>query len=415
MEQSQERKALWILASIQFTNVLDFLIMMPLGPQFMRIFAISPARFGLLVSAYAISAGVAGLVAAFGLDQFDRRRSLLVLYAGFVAGTALCGLAPSFAWLLCARIVTGAFGGVTGAVVLAIVADLVPESRRGAALGLVMSAFSVASIIGVPLGLFLATHFGWHWTFLGLAAVSVPIWLGAARSLPQIRSQRPRAAAGERWSELSHVITNKNHLWAYALMAMLVFAGFSVIPYLSPFMVKNVGLSEKHLPLIYLFGGLSTIFTMNWIGRLADRYGKFRLLAIMASASAAATLLVTSLPPLGPALVIAATTSFMVASSGRFVPAMALITAAVDPRYRGSFMSLNASVQHLFSGAAAFAAGLVIGESAQGRMTRYSLVGLFSSGCALACIVIAHRLSHHSQQTRLAREALAEIQESTGF
>src|ERR1043166_9466275 len=181
-----ERLLLFVLAAIQFTTVVDFLIIMPLGPQYMRVFAITPGQFGLIVSAYAISAGICGIASGFFLDRFDRKRALMALYAGFTLGTLFCALAPTYQLLVAARVVAGAFGGVAGALILAIVGDVVPEERRGTAMGLVMSSFSVASICGVPLGLLLASTLTWHVPFFALTGLCLIVWFAAFRVMPSL-------------------------------------------------------------------------------------------------------------------------------------------------------------------------------------------------------------------------------------
>src|SRR3954454_8516755 len=183
-----ERLLLFVLAAIQFTTVVDFLIIMPLGPQYMRVFAINPGQFGLIVSAYAVSAGICGIAASFFLDRFDRKLALLSLYSGFTIGTLFCALAPTYPLLVAARVVAGAFGGVAGALILAIVGDVVPEERRGAAMGLVMSSFSVASVCGVPLGLLLASRLNWHVPFFALSVLCLVVFISAALVMPSLKS-----------------------------------------------------------------------------------------------------------------------------------------------------------------------------------------------------------------------------------
>ena len=267
-----ERTLVLVLAAIQFTHIMDFMIMMPLGPQLMRVMLISPQQFGILVSAYTLTAAVAALAVAFYTDRFDRRQTLLFLYAGFVISTLLCGIAPGYNELLTARAVAGAFGGVAGATVHSIIGDAIPENRRGAATGMIMSAFALSSIIGVPIGLVLAAHFSWRAPFLLLVAVSVLVFLLTWRILPPMRSHIVAGEAHRPLEQMRSVLGTANHLRAFVFMFALMFAGFSVIPFISPYMVANVGLKETDLPYLYLFGGLATVFSSRYIGNLADRY-----------------------------------------------------------------------------------------------------------------------------------------------
>jgi predicted MFS family arabinose efflux permease len=401
----REGPLLVVLAVIQFTTMLDFLIMMPLGPQYMRVFHITPAQFGMIVSAYAICAGIGGVISGTFLDRFDRRHSLLFLYAGFGFATLLCALAPGHHSLTIARGVAGAFGGVANAVILAIIGDVIPDHRRGRAIGLVMSSFSVASVLGVPIGLFLANMFSWHAPFFMLAAASVPVLTGAYYFVPSIRI-KAHGAHESPMAHLASILTGPGHPRAFVFIGAVTLAGFVVIPYISPYMVQNVGLRETELPYIYLAGGLCTIFSMNYVGRLADKYGKRRLFAVMVLFAIGSTLLLTNLPPVRTAIAVAATTLFMICMSGRFVPAMALMTSAVSPRLRGGFMGVSSAVQHIMSGLGSFSGGLILGQTESGKITGYPTVGWISAAVALLSLALCFTLSAPPQEALGGKEML---------
>jgi multidrug resistance protein len=387
-----ERLLLFVLAAIQFTAVVDFLIILPLGPQYMEVFKISPTQFGVIVSSYAISAGICGIAACFFLDRFDRKPALLVLYLGFTLGTLFCALAPTYNLLVAARAVAGAFGGVVGAVILAIVGDVIPEQRRGAAMGLVMSSFSVASIVGVPIGLLLASNVNWHVPFFVLAALSLVVLVAAARVMPALRGHLLKGQEEHPVARTVAVLAHTDHQMAFLFMALLTFTGFVVFPNMANYMVFNVGLTQKQLPLIYLCGGLCTVFSMNWIGRWADRSGKLRVFVLMSLLATIPLVAVTNLPRAPLFVALATSTLLMICMSGRMVPAMALMTASIEARYRGGFMSINSAVQQFAAGLAAYVSGSIMGRTSSGQLTHFPQVGAISVVCALICIYLARFL-----------------------
>jgi predicted MFS family arabinose efflux permease len=391
LNSRSERALLLLLAAVQFTTVLDFLIVLPLGPQYMEVMHIGPSQFGLIVSSYAISAGISGIAAGFFLDYFDRKRALLALFSGFMIGTLFCALAPNYPLLVLARALTGAFGGITGALILAIVGDAIPEQRRGAAMGLVMSAFSLAMIAGVPCGLYLAST-NWHVPFFALAALSAVILAVAAWVLPPMRGHlahvRETHPAARFWS----VLIERDHQMALLFMAVLTCAGALIFPYIATYMVTNTGMTQKQLPLVYFVGGSCTLFSMNLIGRWADRSGKPRVFWIMSACATVPILLFTNLHHVPCVVGVAVTTIFMVCMSGRSVPAMAMITASVKARYRGGFMSANSSVQQFSAGLATYVSGQIMGQTAQGELTHFPVIGVLSLFCTFAGISLSRYL-----------------------
>lgn len=393
-----ERALLVTLAAIQFTHITDFMVIMPLGPQLMRVFEVAPQQFGLLVSAYSLSAALAGLLCALYIDRHDRKHALFALSCAFGVALLLCALAPSYALLLAARVCAGAFGGVVAATVYSIVGDAVPEQRRGAAMGAVSVAFPLAAVAGVPLGLYLATRYGWRAPFLMLAAAGTLALPAIARYVPSLRAHVTQAAGTAPLRRLGAVVTSRGHLRGLAFMAMLTLAGFLVIPFISPYIVANAGVSERSLAYVYFFGGLATAFTSRWAGHLADRHGKARVFAAAAWLSLIPTLLVTNLVPAPLPLVILCTASFMILSNARWVPALALVTGSVPPHQRGSFLNLSFAVQQMAAGLASFVAGLIIGRSPGGELTHYWVVGLLGAAATLAALALARGLAEAAGQ-----------------
>jgi predicted MFS family arabinose efflux permease len=388
----QEWAILLVLAAVQFTNIMDFMIIMPLGPQFIRVFHITPAQFGLLVSCYTISAGTAGILASFVIDRFDRKTALLLLYAGFTTGTFLCALAPTYELLLAARVLTGAFGGVLGAMVYAVIGDAFPEWRRGTATGIVTSAFGFATVAGVPFGLYLGTEFGWEASFLLLAGLGAVILAGAAGAMPRMRGHLTRARLVRALAEMRSILSNPNHQSAFALVVAMMVSSFIVFPYLSPALVNNVGLLEKHLPWIYIVSGALALVASPIVGRLADRYGKLRVYRIAVVLSVGPIVAITNLGPVPLGVVLVLVSLLVLCNSSRMVAAMAMVTSSVVPQQRGGFMSVNAAVQNYAAGLATYAGGLIIGQAANKSLTNYGLAGGLAVAAAVLSVFLAGRL-----------------------
>jgi MFS transporter, DHA1 family, inner membrane transport protein len=389
---SRERVILLILASVQFTSIVDFMVVMPLGPQLERTLHLSPAQFGMIISSYTFAAGIAGLIASVVVDRFARRPAFLTLYVGFLAGTLLCGMAPNYATLLAARFVTGAFGGILGGMAMAIIGDVFHEERRGRATGALMSAFALASVFGVPIGLTLGLRYGWHAPFLVLAALGLPVLFISARALPRLDSHLTKVAREHPLEQLRATFTDANHLRAFALSVSLMLGSFAVLPFLSPFLVANVGVAEKHLPIAYILGGALTLVGAPLAGRMADRYGKLRVYRVIAPMTAVVMLIMTNLPPVPLWVAVVTMALLMLSNAGRMVPAMAMITSSVLSHRRGGFLGANAAVQHIAAGLGTSIGGQVLSKAADGRMLNYPLAGLIGAGVTLASLWLAGRL-----------------------
>lgn len=405
----RERFLLWLLAGLQFTHLLDFMILTPLAPQFMRLWSIAAHEFGYLVAVYAVAASLAGLGASLFIDRFDRRRMLRWVYAIFVVATLACALAPGFWSLLAARALAGASGGVVGSVVMAIVGDVIPAERRGRAMGVIMSAFPLVSVLGVPASLLVATHLGWHAPFFVLAATGTLLWSAIGFVVPPVNVHLKGAAARSRgWmGDFLALFSYPSHRRALLSVFAFTLSGFAIFPYLSAFQVKNVGIAEADLAWVFFVGGLATIFTSRLIGWSADRFGKRRMFLILAACSLVPILVITHMPRTGLPLLLLASTLFMVLMSGRFIPLMALVTTCVEPRMRGAFMSLSSAAQNLAAGLASLGSGALIGHAADGSLTGFGTVGYCAAGLTLLCIAIARRLQSAAAQAPAARPAPA--------
>lgn len=389
------RRELWLLltlAGIQFTHILDFMIMMPLGPQFTRIFAITDAQFGMLVSAYTLAAGASGLLAATYLDKFDRKKLLLTLYVLFGLATLACGLAPTHSSLMLARVFAGVFGGVLSALSQTIIADVIPFERRGRAMGIVMTSFSVSTVAGVPLGLFLAAHFSWHAPFFGIAALVGLLAVGAYLTLPPLADHLKAANKPSVWLGIKQVLMDTNHLKAFVFSGLLMFAGFTVIPFITIYLQTNVGWRTDQVPYVYLCGGLVTLLTARMIGVLTDRKGKvfmFRLMAVLVIIPMVTSTLTQGWPMWAVLLV---STTFFACMSGRMIPGMAIITSAANPQLRGTFMALNSAVQSAAMGVAAFVGGLIISRDAQNLVQNYWVAATVGACASIAAVFVVGTL-----------------------
>jgi len=390
---NKEKLLLWTLAAINFTHIVDFMILMPLGPQLMRIFEISPREFGLLVSSYTFSAGLSSFLGAFILDKYDRRTILLWVFTGFLFGALACALSPNYSILLISRIVSGIFGGLTSALVLSIIGDAIPDSRRGRAMGLVMAAFSVASVFGVPFGLFIASMSNWHAPFFFLAGLSLVILWMIFKYIPSITAHiQKQQFKPSPLQVIRRVTGNSNQMRAISLTIMMMLGQFAVIPFLSPYMVANVGFTEIELTYIYMAGGLFTIFTSPWVGKLTDKYGKIKVFTIFMALNVIPIGIITQLGQTPIPYVLLISTIFFVTSNGRMVPAAALITGTAKAENRGSFLSFNSAVQQLAAGLASFLAGLILAEGINGELLNYDIVGYFAIVLSLFCIPLARRI-----------------------
>lgn len=384
---------LLVLASINFTHIMDFMIMMPMAPQLMRAFTIGPKEFSILVASYSIAAGVASFLGTFLVDKFDRKRVLLFCYSGFLIGTFACGFAPTYSILLSARIFTGMLGGLIGSQVLSILADIVSVENRGKATGMVMTGFSAASVFGVPVGLYSAAEWNWTIPFFGIGVFGIAVWIVAFLVLPSVAHHVNQN--GPRRSPvviLSEILSYKGHQLALMFTVLVAFSHFTMIPFLSPYMVANVGFEEVELSYIYMIGGFLTLFSGPYIGKMADRYGTVRVFSILVFIAFIPQLAITNMPPVSIFVALIFTSLFFVFSGGRFVPSQALIIGAIQPTMRGGFMSLNASVMQLASGLASFLAGLVVVKNAAGHFEHYNYLGYTTVLFSLLTIWMARRL-----------------------
>ncbi len=390
---STERFVVYTLACLNFTHIMDAMIMMPLGDIFMRIFGINPAQFSYIVSAYAFAAFLSSFTATFFIDRFDRKAALIFSYSGFVFGTFLCGIAPNYLFLLIVRFVTGLFGGLMGALVLSVVSDLFAYERRGKAIGIIMAGFSAAAALGVPLGLFLAETFNWNTPFLFIGGMGTFLLMGIVFKFPVMQGHLSGYVQEKPLQVLKNMLSDQNQINALALGMILVLGHFIIIPFIAPYMVRNVGFLQSQITWIYFCGGILTVFTAPLIGKLTDRYRPLPTFMVVLVLSFVPVLWITNMGSTGVLLGLCATSLFFVFGSGRMIAPQTMITAAVGPSNRGSFMSMKSALQQLSVGLATFLSGSIVVFGEGDRLENYDIVGYLSIALCIVSIFIAKKLT----------------------
>ncbi|MFN9782322.1 MAG: MFS transporter, partial [Sphingobacteriales bacterium] len=383
---------LFLLAALNFTHILDFMIMMPLGNYLMPYFKINPRQFSLLVGAYTLSAAVSGFAAAFFVDKFDRKKFLLFAYGGFLIGTLFCGIAPNYPLLLMARIFAGLFGGMIGAQVLSIISDIFPYEERGKAMGSVMSAFAVASTLGVPFALYIANAFSWHAPFIFVVILGLAIYPFLYRYIPAMDKHLKQQKEHGPFYALQQVTGDSKQMLALLFSFLMMMGHFLIIPFINPFMEFNRGYSKMQTPMIYLAGGAASFIAANILGRWADKYGKLRVFVSCLVLSLGMVMLITHLPQVPFPIVLSFFGIWFVFSTGRAVTAQAMLSNVVPAAQRGSFMSFNSSVQQLGTSTASFVAGMVVTAGADGKLVHYGWLGWLSVAVLLVCLAVGMKI-----------------------
>lgn len=388
-----EKALLFTLAIIQFSHITDFMILMPLGPQLMKEFDILPNQFALLVSTYTFSAGISGFIGAFFIDRFDRKKALVLMATGFAVGTLSCSFMNSYELLLIARALTGMFGGVLGALILSIIGDSIPNERRASAMGIVMASFSAASVVGVPIGLFLANLSSWQFPFLVLGILASATLIPVLLFIPKMVGHIDKCVTNPTPIQIiRNVTSNNNQLKALFFGIIIMLSHFTIVPFISPYMVSNVGFTEDQITYIYLIGGALTIFSAPLIGQLADKYGRSKIFTFNVIAVSIPVFFITSLGESPIWLVLIITSLFFVFGSGRMIPSTAMVTSSVKPQNRGSFMSFNSACRQLTNGFAAYLAGLVIAIGEDGKLVNYQYVGYFAIVMGIVSIYVSRKI-----------------------
>jgi predicted MFS family arabinose efflux permease len=389
-----QRFVVALLALLQFTVVLDFMVLSPLSDVLMKSMNISTRQFGWVVSAYAFSAGISGILAAGFADKFDRKKLLLFFYIGFIGGTAFCAISNNYVMLLSARIVTGLFGGVIGAISMAIIADLFTVQQRGRVMGIVQMGFAVSQVLGIPAGLFFANNWGWHSSFWMIVILAVLIAISIIWLLKPVTAhlsiQRDKSPFLHFW----HTLQSRRYRTGFAATALLSVGGFMMMPFASVFLVNNIHIHHDDLPIIFLCTGIASIVIMPIVGRLSDRVNKFSLFVAGSALAMAMVLVYTNLVPVPLWAIILLNMVMFVGIMSRMVPAMSLVTSIPAMPDRGAFMSINSSLQQMAGGIAAIVAGAIVVQPAkEAALLHYPILGLVVVGAMLVCAIFVYRVS----------------------
>ena len=391
-----------LMALLNFTHILDFMIVMPLGNILMPKWNLTTSEFAIIVSSYSLSAFVSSFCAIFFADKFDRKKLLLFAYSGFLLGTFACAFAFGTYSMIVARIVTGIFGGLISAQILSIIADVIPYERRGRAMGMLMGGFALASVIGVPFGLYLANTYDWHYPFLVVAIFGVLLLPFLFKFVPNVNSHLENPIKlKERISNFYDIFSNKAQVTALIFSFLLITGHFIIVPLINPYLVYNVGVLQEYTPLIYLVGGLCSLVSAQIIGKLADSYGKRNVFVWAALISIVFVVLITNMPHWQLFIVLGIFGFWFSSSTGRTVPGQAMITQAVNTKTRGSFMSLNSCVQSLGTGFASLMSGWITYSDAKFAIHNYNYLGYISVVLILSCVMISYRLERKLQQVNV--------------
>jgi len=393
-----------VLTFLQFTVILDFMVLSPLGEQLMKELDISPSQFGIVVSAYALSAGASGLLAAGFADKFDRKKLLLFFYVGFIIGTLLCGLAPDYHSLLIARVVTGVFGGVIGSISFAIITDLFSLQTRGRVMGFVQMAFAASQILGIPIGLYLANKMGWHSPFLLIVGVSVFAGVFIFFYMKPVNAHLQLQTERNALQHLFKTVSKPRYLQAFAATALLATGGFMMMPFGTAFSVNNLGVTREDLPMIFSITGLFSIVTGPLIGFFSDKIGKYTIFVIGSVWSIIMVLVYTHQDVIPLWMVIMFNVLMFMGISARIISSSALLTAVPTPADRGAFMGVNASLQQISGGIAAAIAGMIVyQETKTSPLENYPILGYVVCVTTIITIIMMYFLNRMITRTEGAK------------
>lgn len=399
-----------LLAILQFTVVLDFMVLSPLGAQLMHVLHLTTSQFGLAVSGYAFSAGLSGLLTAGFADKFDRKKLLLFFYTGFIFGTFLCGIAPNYYFLLTARIITGLFGGVISSISYAIVSDLFDLKVRGRVMGFVQMAFATSQVMGIPVGLYFANRVGWHAPFLLITVVSLIEYTAIAIYMKPIVEHLKIKSDQNAFQHLFKTIVHRDYFSAFVFSTLLVTGGYMIMPFGSAFSVNNLGVPMAQLPILYFVTGIFSMAVGPFLGKISDVFGKFKVFSSGSILTIAILLYYTNLGFTPFWIVVTLNTVLMLGVLSRLISSSALITAIPATSERGAFMSINSSVQQFSGGIASIIAGFIVLQTETGELRHYDTLGYIVAASMIVTIFMMSSINKSVLKKSQLQEDAQEIQ-----
>ncbi|MBB1140083.1 MFS transporter [Myroides sp. WP-1] len=389
-----EKFVIFILAITQFTVILDFMVMAPLGDLLLKSLAMDTQDFGIAVSAYAFSAGASGLLTAGFADKFDRKKLLLFFYLGFIVGTLFCGLAYSFETLVAARIFTGLFGGVIGSISMAIITDIFSLQQRGRVMGFIQMGFGASQVLGIPIGLYIANKWVWEAPFFLIVALSIVIALLIFLYLHPVNAHLQLQQDHKPLTHLWNTLKNKEYRIGFVATTFLSVGGFMMMPFGTIFAVNNLGVHPDQLPLLFMVSGVTSLLFMPFIGKLSDKMNKYVLFSIASIWLMLVCVVYTNMAQIPLWLVMVINVLMMFGIMSRMVPSSALTSAVPEGKDRGAFMSINSSIQQIAGGIAAAIAGLIVyQEHKNSPLMNYDIVGYVVVAVSCLSIVLMYRVN----------------------
>jgi predicted MFS family arabinose efflux permease len=403
-----QKFVIFILAITQFTVILDFMVMSPLGDILMKSIGMKPSQFGIAVSAYALSAGASGLLTAGFADKFDRKKLLLFFYTGFILGTFFCGIANTYETLVAARIFTGLFGGVIGSISMAIVTDIFAIQQRGRVMGFLQMGFGASQVLGIPIGLYLANAWGWHAPFLWIVGMAAIIALLIAFRMGPVAEHLKLKQDKSPLLHLWHTLSKSDYRIGFTATALLSIGGFMMMPFGSAFAINNLKITQTQLPTIYMVAGIFTLACMPLMGKLSDKFNKFKIFTIGCFWTIGVILVYTHLGVTALWLVIILNVLMMVGITGRMVPSTALVTGVPEMKDRGAFMSINSSLQQISGGIAAVVGGQIVYQQTKtSPLEHYDTLGYIVAIITFISIFLMYRVA------RLVKRRMANQKQVT--